>query len=85
MSLRITIEIVPQGDESKKRLLSVTTISNAGDFNRDKSNYSIEMRDSETRRTVFEIVRAHTRKIGYFKLVARTFEALHASCGLGED
>ena len=85
MSLRITVEIVPWGDESKKSLLSETTVSYAGDFNRDKCNYSVETKDNETSRTVFETVRAHTRKHGYWKLVARAFEALHSSCGFEGD
>lgn len=65
MTLRLTIEIVPFGDETKKRHLETLDISNITD------NPSWE---NEYGNVSDYIVRGHHRDRGYWKLIAKIAE-----------
>ncbi len=47
--LRITVELLPMGDESCKRLLSVAEIANDGTGTLDAGNYVFSISDREQR------------------------------------
>lgn len=65
MTLRVTVEIVPFGDESKKRVLDVMNISNIT-FDRRWENEYGNVADY--------VVRGHRREAGFWELVRKALD-----------
>ena len=70
--LEVKVEIVPFGDESKRRLLDRLLIINTGEHKDSpkKGNYICHHRDGS-----FEI-RNHVRDVGYWSLVRKCLKKL---------
>jgi len=82
MTLRVTIEIVPFGDEDNKRTLEVIDISNET-YDRTPENdygqicdYEFISVDDKTWVPVRGTITHHKRSDGYRQLVKRTIQAL---------
>jgi hypothetical protein len=74
--LRVTIEVIPNGDETKKRPIRVMTISNMTGL-ADVSDYEVHVVGERHTNTKRGLVRGHTRlKLGCWALIARAIKAL---------
>ncbi len=74
--LRVTIEVVPNGDETKKRPIRVMTISNMSGL-ADMSDYEVHVVGERHANKKHGLVRGHERKkFGCWALIARAIRAL---------
>jgi hypothetical protein len=75
--LRITIELVPNGDFTKKRILRIMDIANMTGL-ADVSDYNVEVVGENGSHKKSGAVRGHDRKkLGAWALVARAIRALN--------
>jgi hypothetical protein len=74
--LRITVEVIPNGDETRKRPIRVMTISNMSGL-ADKSDYEVHVVGERHTNKRHGFVRGHDRlKLGCWALVVRAIKAL---------
>jgi len=74
--LRVTIEMVPSGDESRRRVVRIMTISNMTGL-ADVSDYEVHVAGEKRSNARHGFVRGHDRiKLGAWALVARAIKAL---------
>lgn len=74
--LRLTIEVIPNGDETKKRPIRVMTISNMTNL-ADMSDYEVHVVGERHSNKRHGFVRGHERrKLGCWALIARAIRAL---------
>jgi hypothetical protein len=74
--LRVTIEVVPKGDETRKRPIRVMNISNMSGL-ADLSDYEVHVVGERHVNKKHGFVRGHERKkLGCWGLVARAIRAL---------
>lgn len=69
--LRVTVEIVPFGEESRKRTISTLEIGNLQGYG-DVCDYICRLKDGEKDETFY--VRNHERKKGAWELIRRVSE-----------
>lgn len=79
MTLRVTVEIVPFGDEEEKRVIDVYNISNLGEGLRDRHGhtpcrYGVEKNKYKTGE--YDLLVSHYRENGYEELVRAVFSHL---------
>lgn len=75
--LRVTIEMVPNGDETRRRVVRVMTISNMTNL-ADMSDYEIHVLGERHSQKKDGVVRGHDRKrFGCWALVYRAIRALN--------
>lgn len=75
MTLRVTLEIVPYGNEALKREIEVINISNEGAVNLSECIYAIEHNDYKNASGKTPRVK-HTREEGALVLVKKALEKL---------
>jgi len=74
--LRVTVEYVPNGDESRKRVIRIMTISNMSGL-ADMSDYEVHAYSEKPSQRKEGRVRGHERrKFGAWALVSRAIKAL---------
>lgn len=74
--LRVTVEVIPNGDESRKRPIRVMTISNMTNL-ADLSDYEVHVVGERHSNKKHGFVRGHERKmLGCWALIARAIRAL---------
>jgi hypothetical protein len=74
--LRVTVELVPAGNQAKKRVIGVMEIASASDL-ADRSDYHVVSLGSSASSRKTGTVRGHERlKWGPWKLVAKAIKAL---------
>lgn len=64
MTLRVTVEIIPFGDESKKKVLDVMNIS----------NITTPSWENDYGEVSDYIVRGHKRKAGFWELIKKVLD-----------
>lgn len=74
MTLRLTLEIVPFGDEDKKYTIREINVSNLGEIDLGVCQYGVEVDKYKTKD--YTTVVAHKRGEGSIKLVQLVAEAL---------
>lgn len=79
MTLRVTLEIVPFGNEEKKRVIETINISNLGQIDFGVYQYGVEHNKYKTRE--YDVVVEHTRSDGAIKLVELAMGALNNGGG----
>lgn len=72
--MRVTVEYVPRGVESRRRVLGTVKLSNKSQL-AEVSNYLIEFEDDEGTRRAARVEK-HRRSKGWLDLVTRAFEVL---------
>lgn len=73
--LRVTIEIVPWGEESRKRLIETVTIARTTAWD-DPEDYTVKHYDATGKILATAKVEAHGRKDGARELVRRALNVL---------
>jgi hypothetical protein len=74
--LRVTIEYVPNGDEMRRRVIRVMTITNMTNL-ADKSDYEVHVLGERHSQKKDGVVRGHERKkFGPWALAMRAIKAL---------
>lgn len=75
--IRVTVELVPWGDESMKKTIGVMNIANDGNSgDREIGNYEARMEDDRgTEKTVH--VMGHKRTTGVWTLIRRTLQEMN--------
>ena len=74
--LRVTVELVPAGNPTKKRVLGVMEIANASDL-ADRSDYHVVALGASASSRKIGTVRGHERlKWGPWKLIVKAIRAL---------
>jgi hypothetical protein len=83
MTLRVTLEIVPFGNEDEKRVIEEVNISNLGATDLGVYQYGIEHNKYKTRK--YDAVVEHHRQDGAIKLVSLAMEALIGKAERSKD
>lgn len=79
MTLRCTIEIVPFGDEERKRTIGVLNISNIGRIGWDDYAYEAKLEELERPRSIDPVTFEHARADGAWRCVQRALEAIEGA------
>ena len=68
--IRVTVELVPFGNEERKKVIGIMNIANDGTGDREIGNYEARLEDDRgTEGTVF--VKNHIRQEGVWRLIRR--------------
>ena len=79
MTLRVTVEIVPFGDEEEKRVIDVYNISNLGASQQDpvgRTPYRYGVEKNKYKTGEYDLFVGHYREDGYEELVREVFSYL---------
>ncbi len=69
--LKITVEIVPYGDESKKRTIGSGFISNDGTGGKNLASYNCEFYTLDTKENFISKIKNHDRLKGFWHLIQK--------------